>query len=95
MKAFYALIAFACLVLVAPTAFAEPPTAPAGDLALVASRTPESPKMLERLVRGADEKIVKKLEMVLYKNKESGQQATFKVTPSLNPGCKFGLILNF
>ena len=84
-------LAFLVVTFAAANAFAEdPPIAPSVDLLQPMAA---SPKMLPLLVRGADQKVVKKLEMVLFSD-ESGGKAVFKVKPKFE-GCDFGLTLNF
>lgn len=79
------------IMLFSSSAFAEdPPLAPAVDLLAPMAY---GPGQFQVLVKGADTKVVKRLEMVLFSNDEGGQ-AVFKVKPKFE-GCDFGLTLNF
>lgn len=54
-----------------------------------------APQTLPSLLRGAEMKLIKKLEMVFYRDRETGETASLKLTPVMSPGCKLGLTYRF
>ena len=92
-------LVFACLAIVgSSTASAEPPTTSQPEM-----RTPSAPAVhssnspdvvLPMLVRQATDKIHDQLQVVLFKDDQTGESAALQVTPTL-PGCKLGLTYRF
>lgn len=54
-----------------------------------------APQTLPSLIRGAEMKLIRKLEMVFYRDRETGEMASVKLTPVMSPGCKVGLTYRF
>jgi hypothetical protein len=66
---------------------AEPPPTPA------AAEVRED--MTSDLVRSASKRVIKRFQMTVFEDEETGSEAFFSLEPDFHPGCKVKLTLRF
>ncbi len=75
------------VLLSSANAAAEPPPTPAS--------AEVRQDMTSDLVRSASKRVIKKFQMMVFEDEETGSEAFFSLEPDFHPGCKVKLTLRF
>jgi len=95
MQRLHGLIALGFCLVSANAQAEEPEALPTSALVQASLAVKNAPSLLPTMLRGAEDAVVSRLEIMIFKDRDTGEEAKLRLTPASSPGAKVGFTYRF
>ena len=95
MQRLHGLIVLGFCLVSANAQAEEPESLPASTLVQASLALKNAPSLLPTMLRGAEDAFISRLEMVIFKDRETGEEAKLRLSPASASGAKVGFTYQF
>lgn len=95
MQRLHGLIALGFCLVSATAQAEEPEQLPATTLVQASLAVKNAPSLLPTMLRTVEDAVVSRLEMVIFSDRSTGEEAKLRLTPATSPGAKVGFTYRF